>query len=105
MYNGRQYNGVPAEVLIKITYTLWLYSVDSILQAEDGDCSDSDFSIANDAPSRGRDKKPTVIQDVKPAIAKPVEYRHAVAREALTDEWEDEIDAQPDVIRELQYTY
>ena len=66
------------------------------MQAEDGIGSDSDFSIAeDDMPSR-RKRTAQETKDVKPKIAKPAEYRHAINREALTDEWEDDVENMPD---------
>lgn len=56
--------------------------------------SDSDFSIAGDDLASKRKTAPA--KDAKPKIAKPAEYRHAINREALTDEWEDEVLAMPD---------
>lgn len=50
-------------------------------------------------PAGGKERKPITAKDVKPIVPKQAQYRHAVAREALTDEWEDEIDAAPEVIR------
>lgn len=69
-------------------------------QAEDevGSGSDSDFTILDDRKevSPVRERKPFAGREEKPKIAKPAEYRHAIAREALTNEWEDEVDQMPD---------
>ena len=70
------------------------------LQVEDdaGSGSDSDFTILDDKKeiSPVRERKPFAGRDSKPKINKPAEYRHAIAREALTNEWEEEVNNMPD---------
>ena len=77
------------------------------MQAEDdGSGSDSDFTILDDkdevspvgkaARDPVRERKPFGGIEYKPKIPKPAQYRHAIAREALTNEWEDDVDAMPD---------
>ncbi len=72
------------------------------MQAEDSANSgdDSDFTIVEDTSRRDATlvsvHKPFARREVKPKIAKPAEYRHAIAREALTDHWEDEVEQMPD---------
>ena len=76
------------------------------MQVEDG--SDSDFTILDDIPSTSRrevspvrERKPFAGREEKPKIAKPAQYRHAIAREALTDQWEDEVEQMPERASEL----
>jgi len=57
--------------------------------------TDSDFSIvAGESSAAKQDIKPKIAKDVKPKVG--TAYKHGVKRDALTDNWEHEVDRMPD---------